>query len=696
MKTSCFSLSAPMIRENFRRFWALPVVGFLGYFICGIIPILTNYSKLDGLAEMVDAILNQTYIFYNGVTLLVPIVAASLVFRYLYSASSVNVMHSLPFTRASLFNSNLVSGFILSVLPVLATGVILLCLAKPVHYSSNIDYNSSFTLFGYVMDTENQANLFSHSQVLIWIAESLLVVLCVYAISIFAGALTGNAIIHFLTAIWFNFLGFVFMIVVTDYFKIFLYGYDISDSFAELIENFSPFTGVRYHSGDLSLVCIICYIVSSLVLIVLSARFYHIRKVERTQKSFIFPAMDHVVCYLITFFGMTVAGLALHQDDGSRIIMYAGIAGGSIAAFIIGRMIVKKSLRIFNAASLKGFAIYAAAAVIFICVLAFDLTGYIPRIPKATQISQVSLLDLTLGANDGRFQTSYYKNASKTEADIFKSKENIQAARELHQSVLNAHPVAKDSDMDSYSMNIKYQKKGLDLERTYILPIGYFNKSASYKKIFESKEFKDFYSMKNIKGLDRVKLMMGSPFTDDKITVKKTDHKELLACLEKDFQKRTYEEQMDSRRPYGSIMFEYKAKSDTDAPDSFELNILYSDTNTLKWLKSHHYTGYFEPQLSEIESISVSIYDMEHFNGSSDDYANVNPSNGLGDKTCYLKTITVKDKKQVQQILNTCELTAGPYECVINFKKDSRFYKQSQNFFYSKSSLPDFLKDKLK
>ena len=45
-KTSFFSVSPAVIREDFRRFWAIPVFAFIGYFLFGILPILTRYSLI--------------------------------------------------------------------------------------------------------------------------------------------------------------------------------------------------------------------------------------------------------------------------------------------------------------------------------------------------------------------------------------------------------------------------------------------------------------------------------------------------------------------------------------------------------------------------------------------------------------------------------------------------------------------------
>ena len=116
-KTSFFSVSPAVIREDFRRFWAIPVFAFIGYFLFGILPILTRYSLIreDGginamrVGSIVDNLLagQNPFIILNS--LWVPLLAGLLIFSYLHRTGSVMSVHSQPLTRNTLFSSHFLS-----------------------------------------------------------------------------------------------------------------------------------------------------------------------------------------------------------------------------------------------------------------------------------------------------------------------------------------------------------------------------------------------------------------------------------------------------------------------------------------------------------------------------------------------------------------------------------------------------------
>ena len=550
MKTSYFSVSAPMIKENFRRFWALPVVASLVLSdIAGIVPILANYNHENRLAGFINPLLHQDYAFYSCLSLLVPVIAASLVFRYLYSRSSATIMHALPFTRTRLFNSNVLSGLLFSVLPVLVTGLILFCLAKPVYFSKTASYMNGVSSID-ESAILSHINVFSHHMVLCWIGQTLLTVLCVYAISVFAAVLSGSGIIQFFTAIGFNFLATAFMTMLTYYFDAFLLGYVTGDSMQTLIACLSPFMGLTTPaivtpSGPL----VAAYLAGSLILLGLSSVLYQKRKLERTQKAFVFRGIDTAACFLLTFFGMTLAGLVLFSSQTAKWITYAGFAGGGLAAFLIGRMVVKKSLHIFDFSALKAFAVYAVVAVLFLCVLIFDWTGYEKRIPDTSQVTKVAVDDVSLRENDPRFDPSYFKGGSKTAQEIYRSPENIQAIAAMHQDILTAYSQKKPSASDDLIFGFHYYKNGADLQRNYVVGESFFRGNASYKKIYESSEFKKLYLASNLKRLNKGELSIYSSFNYQDIKIDENERESFLKCLDADFLDRTYEEQLDKRGP---------------------------------------------------------------------------------------------------------------------------------------------------
>ncbi|MDF3002668.1 MAG: hypothetical protein K0Q48_2787, partial [Bacillota bacterium] len=83
LKASYFSISKPLILENLRRFWALPALAFLVYFLSGVFPVLMSYNRLNNMASYIDMSLKNQQPFYMFAHLIFPIVAAVVIFRYL-------------------------------------------------------------------------------------------------------------------------------------------------------------------------------------------------------------------------------------------------------------------------------------------------------------------------------------------------------------------------------------------------------------------------------------------------------------------------------------------------------------------------------------------------------------------------------------------------------------------------------------
>ena len=225
----------PLIRENMRRFWAVSVLAFLVYFLSGVFPILMSYKDLAPMASYIQMSLHNMQPFFMGAHLLVPVITAVLLFRYLQNVSSVAVMHSLPFTRSKLFNSGFVSGLILVSLPVLLNGVILLLLSKPTYRQWG--YGENLTI-----STEN---VFARAEVLNWMGTSLLIVLVLFSVAVFTGIVTGNNLMHLLTSYFFIFLIPLLYAVFNFYFQEFLYGFDLSGNWMDICLRISLYGNIE-------------------------------------------------------------------------------------------------------------------------------------------------------------------------------------------------------------------------------------------------------------------------------------------------------------------------------------------------------------------------------------------------------------------------------------------------------------------
>ena len=59
----------------------------------------------------------------------------------------------------------------------------------------------------------------------------------------------------------------------------------------------------------------------------------------------------------------------------------------------------------------------------------------------------------------------------------------------------------------------------------------------------------------------------------------------------------------------------------------------------------------------------------------------------------FKKAAVLKDPKQIQTVLDTCEVNPDIFICEITFKKNTVFDGEEVTFYYSLESAPSFLKE---
>jgi ABC-2 type transport system permease protein len=612
-KASYFSVSKPLIIENLRRFWAIPTLAFLLYFLSGVFPILMSYSHLDDLSGYVRMSLANQQPFYMFAHLLFPIIAAVVIFRYLQGVSSVSMMHSMPFTRAKLYNSGFLSGLILIGAPILANGLIMLAISKPV-------YNQYYSETGLM--TEG-VNLFGRTAILNWIWVSLLIAFVIYAVSVFAGIVTGNGLMHFATAGCFNFLIPALYGIFIVYFSKFLYGFDTSANLLEYGLKTSPFLHVLQSNGVFGPGIAACYIAGFLILYGVSAFLYQRRKLERAMDTLVFGFMEVFICYLIAFLGMTFLGFYFEALGQSAPYFYGGLAAGTAIFFIIGQMIVKKTPRIYNMKSLKSAGIYVLIATLFLLGLNFDLTGFERRVPAPAKIDSFIL--------DSGFSREYpfsmYLNAAiykNSDGGIFIMKDpgNKEAVTALHRSVIEeksrffSGDIFGGSNGRDYTETL-YLRYNPDAARTmtrrYQVDYDFVKNSAAFKQIYESAEFKGHFSPSNLNytSLNQIDVNSDLPYRDTLTLRRPAEMQEFLACLAQDFEAQPFEDMISLRRPHATTTINFKYKDEnSDTPERLrDGNLSYpiteNYTNTLRWLSEHGYDGRFTPNAGEVAFIEM-------------------------------------------------------------------------------------------
>lgn len=598
-KVSYFSISLPLIKENLRRLWAIPVVFFLVYFLSGVFPILMSYGNINRIASYIEMSLHNLQPFYMGAHLFMPVVTAVILYRYLQATSSVAVMHSLPFTRNHLFNSNFVSGIILTISPIVINGIILMLISKP-----------AYKQWGYGDDiTIDTVNVFTRGEILNWIWTSILVVLVLYSISVFAGIITGNNLMHLFMSFFFIFLITLLYTVFNFYFDLFLFGFNLSGDWGDIALLISPYTGVLQSQGSFSLLSTLYYIFTFVIMVIISKLLYNRRKLERATDSLTFEFMKPIICYIITFLGMTLLGIYFNELGDSLLYMYTGFAAGTVISFIIAQMIVTKSIRIFNKSGLKSFLVYALIAIIFIVGLNIDIAGFERRVPNPQRVESAVI--------SNAFNTVFSHYQYDEGKQKLKDPENIKAVTELHRSITQNKERFENPDLNIFSNNvtIKYDTSGIfDMNRAYTIDYEFFANNADIAKVFESLEYKAINSLYNL-GADEYNSirLYGKIFESHEI-YNKGEIEELIACMEKDLREMSFEDLISIKNKYARAEISYSyteenaiGRRDRDGYASF--SIPYNATNTINWLNENGYNFDIDPE--SVEYINIYSYDQE-------------------------------------------------------------------------------------
>lgn len=745
-RASYFNVSPALVLENLRRFWTIGILGFLVYFLSGPLPILMNYNELTNMYSYIISSLENVQPFFLAAHVFIPLVAAIVLFRYLHNTASTTTIHSMPFTRSELFVSNTVSGIILVTMPILLNGVIYHIIQKPVYaHHMYKDYDPTSELL------PNAQNLFTHSAINNWIFESLLLVGVVFVLSILAGMITGNLFLHLLVAVGLNVLAIAFYGSMMAYFNSFFYGYTAQGAHTSILLTLNPFAKLIDKEGGFPANVIVIYVGLIVVCSLFSWLLYKKRAMEKASEGIVFKFVIPILNYILAYFGMTLMGYyfaavlapSTEYDFGINMPFFCtGLVLGALLAFVIARMILLGTPRIFNLDSLKSLGVYAVIATLFICGIYFDITGFESKVPNSNDIKGIQLYVTDMFKEESLFNTycfgkniDIYEGLSERDYSdshfVFKDEKNIEAVRALHAELTKGEEKFnkfRRGSSRTFNIDLDYQLRNpLGLQRSYLISHEDAVNNPYLKQLFESKEVKDFFSLDNFqceefKGVE----LANSYFNDDTLDGffitsiwDKAEVAEFLAVLEKDRQDRTFEEAMDLKHSYCNVYLSY-TRTDTEGEaytDSVYFQILPSDTNVIEWIRSKGYNKLLEVTADDVVEIEFRKYEdgimvgtaeyetmqMEKLNMGIEavvvDEAVKSTVKPTDDEFAYTKAL-ITDKSQIAEILKTANSNNidynNYYEGIIYFKPVSNGHYEKVNLttdiYFEFSDVPEYIK----
>lgn len=616
---------------------------------------LQNYDKVNNLFQ---------YDFSIQMTLLViiPILLAVFLFRFLHVKSAADLMHSLPLKREKIYHHYALIGVILLILPIIITAIAVLFT-----YSA-LDLTAYFT----------------KRDILYWTGITILLNLILYTGSIFVATMTGISAVQAVLSYVFLFFPVGIMLLLFYNLKVLLYGFPSDYFLTKDLEKMSPLTSAAaLDSQPFQLNVAVIYLVFTIILYWLSLLFYKKRKLEAASEAIAFTKLRMVFKYGVTFCSMLFGGMYFSEVQVNSLgWTIFGYAAGAIIGYFIAEMVLQKSWRVFKTG--KGLVIYAVVITLVVTVVK-SLGIYENSIPGQKQIKSALLTN-----NPNIFQG---KNESYEIAFVPKplhEQGNIEAVRKLHQQILKDKKVNQQENVYKYDLYGPYDphenaflvyelQDGSKVIREYrINKLLYHD---FYKPIYESEEYKrnsqEIFKV-NENSIKYIGLTANGP-VNKTVTISDTkDVSELFSLLKEEVMAENYEDSIYFRN--GGAMIDINMGKGRIV----NLGLKPSYSKLTKWLEEK---GWLEKSMVTEEDLDYVLVGKNHFAGFK------NPDLVRQEMEKQPGVLKVTDKQQLKMALDQAGvLNTGSYAVLFHYKQG----RNAEVFYFDDKHVPDFVKDQLK
>lgn len=479
-----FSVSPALIRENFKLCWYVPALAFLLYFFAGIFPIILNLSDMGSIARYVNSSLNNYNVIYPIYMAGIPLVTAMLMMSFFHKPAKALAMHAQPYSRSKLFNSHVLSGWLMCIIPVVLTALLyLVFMRETLIYSTNELVMDSLFVTGEPITASH--NIYTFGAVMMWLASSIGMMTFFYGLYILAGSLTGNSAMHLLLSGLFFIIVPALLLIVSTYCESYIKGFvSLPDWVSDVMRCFNPLimmitTGIE---NIVSAKVTLTYLVLGLVFIVAGGAAYRLAKLEKVGDSMIFRPVEEIITYLVVFVGMTVFGFFFQNfKSDSKAFLIIGMVIGTLITFFITKVVIARSVKIFNMKNLKSLGIYVVIAALFTAFTVYDITGISKRLPKLEQVESVSCEYMFSGYDMDSFAGGSFQGLSDigklTSPSVISKVYELQkyvVENELYQQAdpfdyyFNSYITARDDKVLAESVQFVYKyKNGSEFKRSF-------------------------------------------------------------------------------------------------------------------------------------------------------------------------------------------------------------------------------------
>ena len=358
-------INGALLKEQLKRFWAVPALSVLGYMLMMYLPLFSATSTFRTLREVFQFGVAFGYIPLIAVT---PLVAAFCVYGGFFKTAAVAQMYSYPMSKSKLFITNALVGAILSVLPVFV-----------------------FCVFAFSLNNVS----------IIAIADFLFIATITsvfnFAIVSLAFSVAGHGFIAVLLAAVLPFVPTALMFGGSAVIRMYIFGY---------YQPQNGFIGAffLYHTPTFWITFLIdfprdrllsmyfpgmIYCALTVAMFIGAYFVFRARKPERTGDSIMFTSVKNVLVFGVALVAGIIFGVIWWLfSNGNLVIVHIGLLVGFAIGYVIAQMIAEKTFLVFE--KIRFFPHFAGTAaalyVLMIVITQFGLVFFVNRIPPENQI----------------------------------------------------------------------------------------------------------------------------------------------------------------------------------------------------------------------------------------------------------------------------------------------------------------------
>ncbi|MFD2216652.1 hypothetical protein [Metabacillus endolithicus] len=517
----------------------------------------------------------------------VPVAAGLLLFRYIQNEASVDMVHSLPIRRETLYFSHVISGLLLLIVPIILTAV--------------ITYFVTNTIEGF-------SGILTVLDLLSWFGVVTLLTCMMFSFSIAVGFITGMSTVQAILTYIFLFLPIGMVTMVTYNLSFLLFGFTTA-SIEEKLMYLSPFlrfVGTWDEPQPYSTLEIMIYIIFTVFFFVIGLVLYKLRQLERATDVIAFSFLKPIFKYGVTFCSMILGGSYFSATgDLNRNWIIFGYIIGALIGYTVAEMVLLKTWRILRLHFFTGIIIYSVVFIVVLLGIKTDLINYEANLPRMDQIEEVY------------FGNKYdMQELIRNEIDPFSdNKLFIQDVRNLHEEIINQKDFIesqKYSDVNKVQGFITYRmKNGKQFTREYQLPADAFQKHLT--PVMESEGYlvnqPEFYQVQR-KDILNIRINpVGPGHHVNTITISdKKEIDEFRREIEKDILSQSIEDLVSPASPWAYIDIEYKRNNNEEHIfDGYSIDWKKSYENVTNWLDEHDYLEDARIDANDIKEAEMTI-----------------------------------------------------------------------------------------